>query len=607
MSIHSSANIETFDELFAVDKRFSYPWDVVDGRIPACLKIRQACQRHISDLYRDDVYFDVDLAIKAVRFVESNITFVGSTVEGKPYVLLPWAHWVYTSLLCWLRNEDRYRRFRRGLVNTAKGSGKSPLAALAGLRLCFSSNQKSAQGFVVASTAEQSSVLFNYAARFVWDSPKLSTFLRVKGGRDTPWLITARKENAHAFLRKFSGTSKGGKGKSGWTPNVILVDELHEIETTSNIDLLTAGVKGSTEPMTLITSNAGSGIGTPVHREYVYAEKVLDGTLEDDQYFAAIYETDADQDPYDEENGEACWIQANPSLPHTPGYEYIRARVKQSRGMPSVRSEVDRLNFSRWVEAGDPFLDPVVYDAIEVDELSPLEERINQPTFIALDLSKTRDLTAGAALWHFDDHWELEVTAWTPHETVIGRAERDGAPYQEWIDAGYLISTPGSVVDYRSVCLWIMEHYNRPGFQCMAYDQWNIKELERVLEEFGQSFTRDEDEDGIWYLPHGQGPTHNRPREDDPEEMIRLWMPRSLRHFERLAMKKQIRIKKNPVTRCGILGIITSVDIANNRTIDRRKAQVQIDPGVAAVMAVGLGIEFMSRRYTPFSLEDFII
>ena len=389
---------------------------------------------------------------------------------------------------------------------------------------------------------------------------------------------------------------------------MILVDELHEIETTSNIDLLTAGVKGSPEPMTLITSNAGSGIGTPVHREYVYAEKVLNGTLEDDTYFAAIYETDLDKDPYDEETGEDCWIQANPSLPYTPGYEYIRDRVKQSRGMPTIRSEVDRLNFSRWIEAGDPFLDPAVYDAIEVDELSPLEERINRPTFLALDLSKTRDLTAGAALWYFDDHWEMEVISWTPYETVIGRAERDGAPYQEWIDAGYLVATPGSIVDYRAICLWIVEHYNRPGWRCMGYDQWNIKELDRILEsEFSLNFSRDEDDDGIWYIPHGQGPAHNRPREDDPEEMIRLWMPRSLRHFERLAMKNQIRIKKNPVVRCGILGIVTSVDIANNRTIDRRKAQVQIDPGVAAVMVAGLGVEYMARRESPFSLEDFII
>lgn len=610
--INSEAPINSLEDLFAVDPRFSYPWDIVEGRILAGKKITQACQRHINSFDRDDIYFDVDQALKVVRFIEDNAKFTGGAVEGQPYVLLPWAHWVYTSLLCWKRTEDGYRRYRRGFLNTAKGSSKSPLAALIGLRLVFADREPSAQGFVVAATSDQAAVLFSYAVIFARESPKFAKSLKIRGGTDPlyAFAITAKSLKNKSFLKKFSGSSKDGKGKSGFAPSLILVDEIQEITNSSNIDLLTAGVKSRRQPMTLITGNAGVGIGTPSHREYVYAEKVLEGMIEDDTYFAAVYEVDPGYDPYDEEKGERYWIMANPSLPHTPGYEYIRDRVARAKGSPSERSEVDRLCFSRWSEAGVPYFDPAVYDTIEVDELSPIEVRQECPCFLALDLSRIRDLTAGAALWRVDDHWEMEVTSWTPADTIEARSEKDGAPYKLWEAEEYLVALPGAVMDYRYVCEWILKHYALPQFVGMAYDAWNILELQRVMEEVGGGlkFERDENAGGIWYLPHGQGPTANRPKPDDSEDMIRLWMPRTLRSFDRVAFNKEIRILKNPVVRSGILGmVLTKPDPGGNRAIDRAKATVMIDPGMAAVMAVGFGVEYMQRKDMFVSIKDFMI
>ena len=40
----------------------TYPWDVVEGKITACELVKLACQRFISFLQRDDMFFDFDVA-----------------------------------------------------------------------------------------------------------------------------------------------------------------------------------------------------------------------------------------------------------------------------------------------------------------------------------------------------------------------------------------------------------------------------------------------------------------------------------------------------------------------------------------------------------------
>ena len=83
-----------------------------------------------------------------------------------------------------------------------------------------------------------------------------------------------------------------------------------------------------------------------------YAERVLQGVLEDDSFFAFV----AGLDKGDDWRDEAVWEKANPLLDVSITRKYLREQVRQAVGMPAKQAIVRRLNFCEWTErqAGSP-------------------------------------------------------------------------------------------------------------------------------------------------------------------------------------------------------------------------------------------------------------
>ena len=154
--------------------------------------------------------------------------------------------------------------------------------------------------------------------------------------------------------------------------------------------------------------------------------------------------------------------------------------LQQSKGVPSRRALVERLQFCRWSDAVDPWLDAEVLDDAWTESLDCGGE-----AFAAIDLSSRRDLTAGALVWAMPDGtFEAEVTLWTPEDTLPAREVTDQAPYLKWAEQGYLQTIPGEVMDFEPVAAWLQNAADA-GLTDAAYDPWRIDELVRELEKIG--------------------------------------------------------------------------------------------------------------------------
>ena len=112
------------------DRCTDYAHRVLAGDIVAGSHVRNACKRHLRDLAAapgNGLTFDLARANEAIAFFEEVLCLNGGQFEGRPFVLQPWQAFVVGSLFGWLRGA--VRRFRVAYCETAKGSGKSPLAA----------------------------------------------------------------------------------------------------------------------------------------------------------------------------------------------------------------------------------------------------------------------------------------------------------------------------------------------------------------------------------------------------------------------------------------------------------------------------------------------
>ena len=73
------------------------------------------------------------------------------------------------------------RRFRVVYVETAKGSGKSPLCAGVGIKGLVADNEPRAEIYAAATFRDQAMVLFRDAVAFYDQSPELRTRLVASG------------------------------------------------------------------------------------------------------------------------------------------------------------------------------------------------------------------------------------------------------------------------------------------------------------------------------------------------------------------------------------------------------------------------------------------
>lgn len=536
----------------------TYARDVTKGKIIAGPHVRAACQRHLDDLEKAadrGFFFDLEKVERVIGFYRDVLRLNGGEYEGKPYELLDWQKFIVGSIFGWVDAEG-LRRFRIAYIETAKGSGKSPMEAGIGLYGLVADGENRAEIYAAATKKDQAMVLFRDAVAMVDQSPLLASKLKKSGRHEQTWNLGYTK-NA-SFFRPISSDD----GQSGPRPHIGLIDEVHEHKTAHVIDMMKAGFKFRTQPLIAMITNSGSDENSPCGLQHEYGIKVVSGQILDDQLFAYICALDEGEDPFIDEE---CWHKANPSLRFgIPTMKYIRGQVNDAKGMPSQESIVRRLNFCQWVKANNPFITNQVW----INNGDIPQEAAGCDVYGGLDLSSVSDLTALILLSERDDGFDVNPTFWLPNQDLAEKSRKDRVPYDVWAKQGYLQKTPGASIEYEYIAEYLRGVFDNCNVRAIAFDRYNMKFLKPWLERVG--FT---DEELELFIEFGQGFVSMSP---------------ALRETESLLLNNKLRHGKHPVLTMCAANAVIATDPAGNRKFAKDKASGRIDGMVALAMAVGV-------------------
>ena len=275
----------------------AYAQEVADGRRVAGPHVRATCARHLRDLKEGPgrgLVWDLELVARAIGFFEDVLKLNGGDFEGQPFTLLPWQKFVVGSLFGWV-GADGYRRFRVAYVETAKGSGKSPLAAGIGMKGLVADGEPRAEIYSAATKKDQAMILFRDAVAMVDQSVELKKRLQKSGTGEKVWNLAYL--NAGAFFRPISSDD----GQSGPRPHIGLIDELHEHRTNAVVEMLRAGTKSRRQAMIFMITNSGSNKTGPCWENHEYGAQVARGERVDDAFFPYICSLDEGDDPFKDE------------------------------------------------------------------------------------------------------------------------------------------------------------------------------------------------------------------------------------------------------------------------------------------------------------------
>lgn len=571
-----------------VDRTTDYAMRVVGGDEVVGPWVRLAAQRHLEDLERGaerGLAWHPDRAQHAIEFIECLRHYQGKHA-GRRFILSAHQAFIVGSCFGWyvgeLRNEagelldPGQRRFRVAYVEEGKGNGKTPLAAAVGLYGLVADGEAGAEIYSAATGRDQAAIAFNDARQFVQACPPLLNRLEV-GTANLAYLATS------SFFRTVSAE---GRGLDGKRPHIVLVDELHEHPTATVVEKMRAGTKGRTRALILEITNSGYDQESVCYEHHDYSIKVLQGVIENDTWFAFVCSLDKRDDPFAD---ESCWPKANPNLGVSVTHEYLREQVREARDLPSKRSLVLRLNFCRWTEASENWVDLDHWDACAtpVDEAALRGRRC----FGGLDLASVSDFTscvyvfppAADASGVVPDAalWEVVVRLWLPEAAVAKlKARANLVNLDSWIEAGLIAVTPGNVCDYDHVRRQI--NADRAAFDLgeLGADRWNSTQLVSNLLD-----------DGVPVVQFGQGFAS---------------MSGPCKELERLYMSHRLAHGGHKVLRWMASNVVATKDAADNIKFDRAKVKNKIDAMVALAMALGRAIAPREEEPEPGVITDLL-
>ena len=275
----------------------------------------------------------------AIEFVE-NLTLVGDD-SGEPVKLLPFQKDIL-SVLFGLTDKQGNRKIKRCLLLLPRKQAKTFLAATVVLYWLLGRGLKGQQCLSIANDKSQAAFLFAMAKQIVEADPELQAVTEVIGSTKSDGgakRITVPMANSfYAALSSESDT------KTGFNASLVIVDEAQAIADVELIKNITTGRTARKDYLTIFIGTAGTRKDTPFYAEYEYAKKWQAGEIENDEYYAWIYEANED----DDWTSEATWKKVMPAYGKFCRPEAVREEFKLAQDMPHKESEFKQYMLNLW-------------------------------------------------------------------------------------------------------------------------------------------------------------------------------------------------------------------------------------------------------------------
>lgn len=529
-----------------------YARDVVKGKEVAGKLLRSACRRHLDDLKRwksprSPYYFDPWHVVDVCGFMEL-LPHVEGQWDSPTLVLEPAQVWVLASVFGWRRSEDGGRRFTDVYWEVARKNAKSTLSSGIALYCLTCEGERGPQVKCAATTGSQARIVFDVARKMVDRTPDLQEAFGVQ--------TFANAIVSEQVMGSIQPINAKASTQDGLNPHLAILDELHAHKTRDLYDVLKSARGARKNPLTWVITTAGYNLEGVCYEQRTLAVKVLEGVIEADHLFAAIYTIDEDDDPLD----ERCWPKANPLWA-------VMNQAEMRRYAQDARNSADQLqefmtkrlnvwcgskaawlNLDKWKRCGG------VVDVVELE---------GAPCWGGLDLAATTDIAAFVLAFPRPDG-QVQVVArlYLPEATVVPRSERGNVPYQRWARDGWLTVTPGDVIDYDFIERDIREAMERFDVRAIAYDPWGAYQITNRLTE-----------DGAPLVAFRQGPKSYAP---------------AMKALERAVYSGRLEHGDNPVMTWMASNLVVRRDANDNLAPDKRNSSEKIDGIVALIMALGV-------------------
>lgn len=436
-----------------------YAKKVVDGKIPAGLYVKLACQRFLDDLKRKDwpYFYNEERADRIVNFIQLLPHTKGKWAAARERLMLePWQCFIECNLFGWVHKKTGLRRFREAYEEVARKNGKSIRIAARGLYLFCADGEAGAEVYSGATTEKQAHEIFRPA----WMMAHKSAGLRERFGVD---LAGNAKNPGSMFVMEDMSRFETliGKPGDGSSPHAALIDEYHEHDSDQMVSAMATGMGARQQPLLSIITTAGTNLGSSCYEKRRDIIRILDKSVVDDSIFGIIHGLD-EGDAWDDPDNLK---KANPNYDISVFGEFLEAQLRLARRSASVQNAFRTKHLNEWVGAKTAWMNMLAWHR-QLREITP-EDFAGCPCYLAADLSSKKDVTAINLTFLRDGKYFSVPKFFVPESAV-----EENDKYREFVTAGCLEVTDGSMIDHARIEDYISECNQRYKIIDNAFDEW---------------------------------------------------------------------------------------------------------------------------------------
>lgn len=417
-------------------------------------------------------FYDADKTNLAIDFIERFCTH--SEGRSDRLKLELWQKAVVASIFG-IVDEKRVRIFREVFLVVARKNGKSLFASAIIAYVAFLDGEHGAKVYCLAPKLEQAEKVYDGYYQMLVKEPALLKY--------------CKKRRSDIYMPNTNGSVKplafNYKKSDGFNPHLTVCDEIASWKGQAGkkqYEVMKSALGARKQPLILSISTAGYENDGIYDDLMMRSTAFLMGNSDEQRLLPFLYIIDNVNKWDDIEELK----KSNPNMGVSVAPEYYKEEIAVARLNMSKRAEFMTKYCNIKQNSNQAWLPYDVVDSVFGDKYD-LESFRGSYCVGGIDLSQTTDLTSCCVVIEKDGILHTFNQFFMPANKVDELTEREGVPYQLYINAGWVTVSGENFVDYNDCFNWfrmLVEEYEIYPLQT-GYDRYSAMYLIQQMEQYG--------------------------------------------------------------------------------------------------------------------------
>ena len=452
----------------------TYYQQISDGTVTVGRWVRLLYETIIKGLEEKRYFYSQKKAAAAIRFIENFCHHHEGALAPQLIKLELWQK-ALLSIMFGIVDESGMRQFREIVLVMARKNGKTLLAAGIAEYMSFLDGEYGARIYFAAPKLEQANLCFDAYYQMIRQEPEL---LKMAQKRRTDIYIKASNTSARPL-------AFNAKKSDGLNISCAIADECASWAGDAGLkfyEVIKSSMGARRQPILLAISTSGY-INDGIYDELIKrSTRFLMGDSREKRLLPCLYMID-DVEKWNDINELQ---KSNPNLGVSVSVEYLLEEIAVAEGSLSKKAEFITKYCNIKQIASTAWLSAQTVERASGGHLS-LEDFRNSYAVGGIDLSQTRDLTACTCVIERDGELYVFAKFFLPMEKLEEATQRDGVPYDIYVQRGQLQLSGDNYIDYHDCYNWftsLIEEYQIFPLQT-GYDRYCAQYLVQDMKQYG--------------------------------------------------------------------------------------------------------------------------